>query len=55
MLDRRDIQTVMYCTRLTEASAHWREASSKRSPHDLELEIAELLRAIAERRITPAA
>jgi hypothetical protein len=55
MLDRRDIQTLMYCIRVTEASGQWREASAKRSPHDLELKLAKLLRAIEERRVTPAA
>ena len=55
MLDRRDIQTLMYCLQVTEASGLWREASPSRSPHNLELKLAELLRTVEERRVTRAA
>jgi hypothetical protein len=55
MLDRRDIQTLMYCIRITEAAGLWLEASEERSPHELEIKLAELLRAIEARHVTPAA
>jgi hypothetical protein len=55
MLDRRDIQTLMYCIRITEAAGLWVEASEERSPHELELKLARFMRAIEERRVTPAA
>lgn len=46
MLDKRDIQTLMYCVRVAEASGQWREASPSRSPHDLECKLAVLLRQV---------
>jgi len=43
MLDRRDIQTLMYCVRLTEISGQWQTGYPVRSPHELECKLAELL------------
>jgi hypothetical protein len=44
MLDRRDIQTLMYCVRLTEISGQWQSGYPVRTPHQLECKLAELLR-----------
>jgi hypothetical protein len=55
MLDKRDIQTLMYCVRLAEASGQWRETSPSRSPHDLECKLAKLLHQVEERRVASAA
>jgi hypothetical protein len=55
MLDKRDIQTLMYCVRLAEASGQWREASPSRSPHDLECKLARLLHEIEDRGVVRAA
>ena len=44
MLDRRDIQTLMYCVRLTEISGQWQSGYPLRTPHQLECRLAELLR-----------
>ncbi|HEU0194392.1 MAG TPA: hypothetical protein VFQ71_09350 [Gaiellales bacterium] len=52
MLDRRDIQTLMYCIRLAETTGQWRDAGP-RSAERLECKLAEMLREL-ERR-TPAA
>jgi hypothetical protein len=46
MLDKRDIQTLMYCVRVAEASGQWREPSPSRSPHELECKLAVLLRQV---------
>ena len=46
MLDRRDIQTLMYCVRLTEISGQWQTGYPVRTPHDLECKLAELLHEI---------
>jgi hypothetical protein len=46
MLDRRDIQTLMYCVRVTEIGGQWQTGYPVRSPHDLECKLAELLRQI---------
>ena len=46
MLDRRDIQTLMYCVRLTEIAGQWQAGYPVRSPHDLECKLAELLREV---------
>jgi hypothetical protein len=43
MLDRRDIQTLMYCVRLTEISGQWQSGYPVRTPHELECKLAELL------------
>ena len=54
MLDKRDIQTLMYCVRVAEASGHWREAGT-RSPERLSCKLAEMLRELdRERRPTAA-
>jgi hypothetical protein len=46
MLDRRDIQTLMYCVRVTEISGQWQSGYPVRSPTDLECKLAELLREV---------
>jgi hypothetical protein len=43
MLDRRDIQTLMYCVRIAETAGQWQNGSPARSPHDLECKLARLL------------
>ena len=50
MLDRRDIQTLMYCIRLTEIAGQWQAGYPVRTPHDLECKLAELLRDVEARR-----
>ena len=58
MLDRRDIQTLMYCVRLTEISGQWQTGYPVRTPHELECKLAELMRQVEaqEKRVTaPAA
>jgi len=49
MLDRRDIQTLMYCVRLAETSGQWVPGHPTRTPNDLECKLAMLLRE-ADRR-----
>jgi hypothetical protein len=46
MLDRRDIQTLMYCVRLTEISGQWQPGYPLRTPHELECRLAELMRVL---------
>ena len=55
MLDRRDIQTLMYCVRLTEISGQWQTGYPVRTPHDLECKLAELLRRVETREPSKAA
>jgi len=55
MLDRRDIQTLMYCVRLTEISGQWQTGYPVRTPHELECKLAELLREVDARQPTKAA
>ncbi len=55
MLDRRDIQTLMYCVRLTEISGQWQTGYPVRTPHELECKLAELLRDVDARQPTKAA
>jgi hypothetical protein len=58
MLDRRDIQTLMYCVRVTEISGQWQTGYPVRTPHDLEVRLAEVLRSLdreAERATGSAA
>jgi hypothetical protein len=43
MIDRRDIQTLMYCVRLTEIGGQWQSGYPVRTPHELECKLAELL------------
>jgi hypothetical protein len=43
MLDRRDIQTLMYCVRLTEISGQWQPGYPVRTPHELECRLSELM------------
>ena len=53
MLDRRDIQTLMYCVRVTEIGGQWQTGYPVRSPHDLECKLAELLRQIEDESPSP--
>jgi hypothetical protein len=46
MLDRRDIQTLMYCVRLTEISGQWQPGYPVRTPHELECRLSELMHAV---------
>jgi hypothetical protein len=55
MLDRRDIQTLMYCVRLTEIGGQWQAGYPVRTPHDLECKLAELLRQIEAQPATTRA
>jgi hypothetical protein len=55
MLDRRDIQTLMYCVRLTEISGQWQTGYPVRTPHELECKLAELLRDVEAQQPTKAA
>ena len=55
MLDRRDIQTLMYCIRLTEIAGQWQAGYPVRTPHDLECKLAELLRDVESQQPTKAA
>ena len=55
MLDRRDIQTLMYCIRLTEISGQWQAGHPARTPHDLECKLAELLRQVEQPQASRAA
>ena len=57
MLDKRDIQNLMYCVRVTETSGQWQSGYPVRTPHDLECRLAALLREVerAERAAATAA
>jgi len=48
MLDRRDIQTLMYCVRLTEIGGQWQSGYPVRTPHELECKLAELLHEVEQ-------
>jgi hypothetical protein len=50
MLDKRDIQNLMYCVRVTETSGQWQSGYPVRTPNDLEIKLAELLRELDSRR-----
>ncbi|HVG69170.1 MAG TPA: hypothetical protein VM785_13290 [Gaiellales bacterium] len=54
MLDRRDIQTLMYCVRVTEISGQWQTGYPVRTPHDLECRLAALLREVERAERTSA-
>lgn len=43
MLDKRDIQTLMYCVRVAETGGQWQPGYPVRTPNDLECKLAELL------------
>ena len=43
LLDRRDIQTLMYCVRLAEVHGEWQTGYPVRSPNQLECKLARLL------------
>ena len=56
MLDKRDIQTLMYCIRVAETTGQWQHGNPARSPNELECKLAELLHEIeASRTIRVAA
>jgi hypothetical protein len=56
MLDKRDIQTLMYCIRVAETTGQWQHGYPARSPNELECKLAELLHEIeASRTIRVAA
>jgi hypothetical protein len=55
MLDRRDIQTLMYCIRLTEVSGQWQAGQPARTPHDLECKLAALLHQVERQQPSKAA
>jgi hypothetical protein len=52
MLDRRDIQTLMYCVRVAETSGLWQPGYPVRTPHELECKLARLLQEIEGRGVT---
>jgi hypothetical protein len=52
MLDKRDIQTLMYCVRVAETSGQWQPGYPVRTTNDLECKLAQLLYEIDQR--TPA-
>jgi hypothetical protein len=55
MLDKRDIQTLMYCIRVAETTGQWQDGYPARSPNDLECKLAELLHEIEASTIRAAA
>lgn len=56
MLDKRDIQTLMYCIRVAETAGQWQHGYPARSPNELECKLAELLHDLeASRSIRAAA
>jgi len=55
MLDKRDIQTLMYCIRVAETTGQWQPGYPARSPNDLECKLAELLHQIEARKSIRAA
>jgi hypothetical protein len=52
MLDKRDIQTLMYCVRVAETGGQWQPGYPVRTPNDLECKLAQLLYELDRR--TPA-
>ena len=46
MLDKRDIQTLMYCIRVAETAGQWQQGHPVRTPNDLECKLAQLLQDI---------
>ena len=46
MLDKRDIQTLMYCVRVAETGGQWQPGYPVRTPNDLECKLAQLLREV---------
>ena len=55
MLDKRDIQNLMYCVRVAETSGQWVPGSPMRTPNDLECKLAELLHELDRRSAVRAA
>lgn len=54
-LDRRDIQTLMYCVRIAEVHGQWQAGYPVRSPNDLECKLAALLGELDRREALVAA
>jgi len=44
MLDKRDIQTLMYCIRVAETTGQWQHGYPARSPTELECQLTDLPR-----------
>jgi hypothetical protein len=55
MLDKRDIQTLMYCVRLAETHGHWQQGTPARFPNELECKLAQLLRQADRQYVNSAA
>jgi hypothetical protein len=55
MLDKRDIQNLMYCVRVAETSGQWVPGSPVRTPNDLECKLAGLMRELDRRTAVRAA
>jgi hypothetical protein len=55
MLDKRDIQTLMYCVRLAEAKGLWQQGTPARSPNELECKLAQLMGQSDAPRVSSAA
>jgi hypothetical protein len=55
MLDKRDIQTLMYCIRVAETAGQWQHGYPARSPNELECKLAELMREVEAGSIRAAA
>ena len=55
MLDKRDIQTLMYCIRVAETAGQWQPGYPVRTPNDLECKLAELLHEIQAPAVRAAA
>ena len=55
MIDKRDIQTLMYCIRVAETTGQWQHGYPVRSPNELECKLAELLHEIEASRTIPVA
>ena len=53
LLDRRDIQTLMYCVRLAEVHGEWQTGYPVRSPNQLECKLARLLAELDGDRLRP--
>ncbi|HUZ83540.1 MAG TPA: hypothetical protein VMU66_02505 [Gaiellales bacterium] len=54
-LDRRDIQTLMYCVRVAEVHGQWQAGYPVRSPNQLECKLAAMLASLGEPESVPAA
>ena len=50
MLDKRDIQNLMYCVRVAETNGQWQPGYPVRTTNDLECKLAALLRELDDGR-----